>query len=251
VASVLFPVALFASFSIAALLGPLVHLCRLSVAQAFFPSISRLQAAGDLRAMLALSSRGSVMVATLVYPLLAFAFVFGREIVSVIYTSAYVDAVQVMRIYILGLIALVIEPASLMFLLRQGAFSVRIGVLALLLSVAVSFAGARLFGLAGAAAGSVTAIYFEHLITLWRISRRTGIPLRQVQDWRSLVLLLLCAALSGLFASGVVSSLDALETAAHPVVGGVLLGAAYLTLLTLCGLGRDWRTALRGVWRRA
>jgi O-antigen/teichoic acid export membrane protein len=244
VASVLFPVAMFASFSVASLLGPLVHLCRQSVGQAFFPSLSRLEAAGDHRAMLDLSSRASVMVATLAYPLLAFAFIFGRDVVAVIYTSAYVDAVPVMRIYILGLIALVIDPASIMLLLRQGAFSMRVGVLALPLSVAVSFAGARFFGLAGAAAGSVAAIYFEHLTTLWRISTRTGIPLRRVQDWRSLALLLLCAALAGLVAWGVVSSLGVPGTVARAVAGAVLLGATYLGLVMLCGLGRDWWTAL-------
>jgi O-antigen/teichoic acid export membrane protein len=245
VASVLFPVAMFASFSIAALLGPLVHLCRTSVGQAFLPSLSRLEAAGDNRGMLGLSSRASVMVATLAYPLLAFAFVFGKDIVTVIYTPAYVAAVPVMRIYIVGLIALVIEPASIMLLLRQGAFSMRIGVLALAFSVAVSFAGARLFGLAGAAAGSVMAIYFEHFVTLRRIARRTGIPLRRVQDWRSLALLLACAALAGLVAWGVVSSLGPLHAAVRAVVGGILLGGVYLGLVTLCGLGRDWWMALK------
>ena len=251
VAGVLFPVAMFASFSIAALLGPLVHLCRQSVGQAFLPSLSRLEAGGDIRGMLALSSRASVMVATLVYPLLAFAFAFGSEIVSVIYTSAYVDAAAVMRVYILGLIALVIEPASLMLLLRQGAFSMRVGALALPFSVAVSYAGARLFGLHGAAAGSVTAIYFEHLVTLWRISRCSGIPLRRVQDWRSLALLLACAALAGLVAFSVASSLDGLTPGARAAVGGAVLAAVYLSLVMLCGLGRDWWMALRRLWQRA
>ena len=248
VASLLFPVAMFASFSIAALLGPLVHLCRQSVGQAFMPSLSRLQAAGDNVGMLALSSRASVMVATLAYPLLAFAFVFGNDIVTVIYTSAYVDAVAVMRIYVLGLIALVIEPNSIMLCLRQGGFSMRVGVLALPLSVAVSFAGARLFGLAGAAAGSVTAIYFEHLLALRRIAKCTDIPLRRVQDWRSLALLLLCAALAGFVAWGGVRLLDLRESVARAVAGGVLLGAVYLVLVRLCGLGRDWWTALRRLW---
>jgi O-antigen/teichoic acid export membrane protein len=248
VASVLFPVALFASFSIAALLGPLVHLCRQSVGQAFAPSLSRLEAAGDNRGMLALNSRGSVMVATLVYPLLAFAFVFSKEIVSVIYTPAYVDAVPVMRVYIIGLIALVIEPASIMLLLRQGGFSMSVGMLALPLSVAVSFAAAGVIGLCGAAAGSVAAIYFEHLVTLWRIARRTGIPLRRVQDWRSLALLLLCAALAGVVAWGVVSFLDERDSALRAVTGGVVLGAVYLGLVRLCGLGRDWWTALSRLW---
>lgn len=248
VASVLFPVAMFASFSIAALLGPLVHLCRLSVGQAFLPSLSRLEARGDYRAMLGLSSRASVMVATLAYPLLAFAFVFGKDIVTVIYTSAYVDAMPVMRIYIVGLIALVIEPASIMLLLRQGAFSMRIGVLALVFSVAVSFAGARLFGLPGAAAGSVTAIYLEHLVTLSRIARLTGIPLRRLQDWRSLALLLGCAASAGLVAWGAASCLGALGTTARAGVGGLLLGGVYLALVRLCGLGRDWWMACKRLW---
>jgi hypothetical protein len=115
----------------------------------------------------------------------------------------------------------------------------------------VSFTGARLFGLAGAAAGSVTAIYFEHLTTLWRLSLRTGVPLRRVQDWRSLGLLLLCAAAAGLISWSVVRSLVALQTVARPVVGGVLLAACYLILIRLCGLGRDWWAALQRLWRRS
>src|SRR5207237_1009720 len=196
VATALFSVGMFASFSIAALLSPLVHLCRVSVQQAFLPSSSRREAPGDLRGMLELNSRGSVLAATLLYPVLVFAFVFSAEIVTIIYTSAYVAAAPVMRIYILGLIALVIEPATLMLLLRQGAFSMRLGVLALALSVTLSWTCASAGGLAGAAVGSVTAIYLEHVGALWRISRCTGIPWRHLQDWRSLRLLLVCAALA-------------------------------------------------------
>jgi len=250
VATALFSVGMFASFSIAALLGPLVHLCRQSVLQAFLPSISRLEAAGDIRGMLELNSRGSVLVATLVYPLLAFAFVFSAEIVTIIYTPAYVAAAPVMRIYILGLVALVVELATVMLLLRQGAFSMRLGVIALVVSVAVSWFSARAYGLAGAAAGSVTAIYIEHLATLWRISRRSGIPMRRLQDWRSLGLLLLCAALAGLIAWVAVSFAPAaFGPEARVAAGGGLLAIAYLTLLALCGLGSDALAALDGVRR--
>jgi len=220
------------------------------VLQAFLPSISRLEAAGDIRGMLELNSRGSVLVATLVYPLLAFAFVFSAEIVTIIYTPAYVAAAPVMRIYILGLVALVVELATVMLLLRQGAFSVRLGVLALVVSVAVSWFSARAYGLAGAAAGSVTAIWIEHLATLWRISRRTGIPLRCLQDWRSLGLLLLCAALAALIAWVAASrALAAFGPEVRVAAGGGLLAIAYLALVALCGLGRDALAALDGVRR--
>ena len=251
VATALFSVGMFASFSIAALLSPLVHLCRVSVQQAFLPSISRLEAAGDLRGMLELNSRGSVLAATLLYPMLAFAFVFSAEIVTIIYTSAYVAAAPVMRIYILGLIALVIEPATLMLLLRQGAFSMRLGVLALALSVTLSWTCASAGGLAGAAVGSVTAIYLEHVGALWRISRCTGIPWRHLQDWRSLGLLLLCAVLAGVLSWVLVSGVPAgFGPEVRVAAGGVLLAVAYLALIAVCGLARRLRGPAAQAMRR-
>jgi hypothetical protein len=71
-----------------------------------------------------------------------------------------------------------------------------------------------------------------------------------VQDWRSLGLLLSCAALAGFTAWSVVRLLDVPETAARAALGGVLLGAAYLGLMRFCGLGRDWWMALQRLWRR-
>jgi O-antigen/teichoic acid export membrane protein len=65
VAASLFPLHSFAAFSIAAVLGPMINLFRVSVNHAFLPSMSRLEASGDLRAMLDLNSRANVMVAAL------------------------------------------------------------------------------------------------------------------------------------------------------------------------------------------
>jgi O-antigen/teichoic acid export membrane protein len=248
VATTLFSLGSFASLSIAALLGPLVQLCRQSVLQAFLPSISRLEAAGDLRGMLELNSRGNVMVAALVYPLLAFAFVFSYEIVTIVYTAAYSDAAPVMRVYIIGMFALVVELGTVMLLLRQRTFSVTLSVIALVFSVAISWQSAHAFGLAGAALGSVAAIYLDLLARLWRISRLIGIPIRRLQNWKSLGLLSLCAALAGSLACAVVR--EALE-ASGPVVrvaaGGILLATTYIVLVALCCIGRGWRPALDGV----
>ncbi|HMH18131.1 MAG TPA: lipopolysaccharide biosynthesis protein [Burkholderiales bacterium] len=246
VAAALFSVGSFASFSIAAVLGPLVHLCRHSVFHASLPSVSRLQAAGDIRGMLDLKSRANVMVGALVFPLLAFAFVYAEEMVTIIYTATYVDAAPVMRVSIAGYAALVVELTSILQLLRQGAFAMRVGLIALVLSVALSWFSAHHFGLAGAAAGSVTAIYFDLIATLRRVSLRTGIPLRRLQDWRALGLLTLLAALAAVFAWGVTSLYFA---ASGPLVrliaGGTFLATAYVAMGALSGMGRDWLAALR------
>ena len=246
VAAALFSVGMFASFSIATVLGPLVHLCRHSVFHAFLPSMSRLQAAGDIPRMLDLKSRANVMVGALVYPLLAFAFVFAEEIVTVIYTATYVDAAPVMRVCIVGYAALVVELTSILQLLRQGAFTIRVGLIALILSVALSWFSAHPFGLAGAAAGSVTAIYFDLIATLRQVSLRTGVPLRRLQDWRALGLLILLAALAAGFAWGVTHLyLSASGPLVRLIVGGAFLAAAYAAMAALFGMGRGWLAAVR------
>lgn len=245
VAASLFSVSMFASFSIATVLGPLVHLCRHSVFHTFLPSLSRLQAAGDIRGMLDLKSHANVMVGALVYPLLAFAFVFAEEIVTVIYTASYVDAAPVMRILTLGFAALVVEFTTVVQLQRQSAFMMRVSLIALVISVALSWFAAHAFGLAGAAAGSVTAIYFDLIATLRQVSLRTGVPLRRLQDWRSLGLLILLAAAAAAFAWGVT---DLYFAASRPlvrlIVGGALLATAYATMVAWVGAGRGWLVAV-------
>ena len=61
-------------------------------------------------------------VAALVCPVFAFAFVFAEELVSLVYTSAYVGAAPVMRVYIVGLAALVLELLTVTMLLRLAPF---------------------------------------------------------------------------------------------------------------------------------
>ena len=236
-----FPMAMFASFSVAAVLAPLVNLCRQSMNFAFLPTMSRCQAAGDIAGMVDLNSRANAMVGTLLYPLLAFAFAFAGEIVTIVYTSAYADAAPVMRIYIMGLAAMSVELASIMLLLRQGPFQLVMSAGLLVLSVTVSWTGADRFGLAGAALGSVTAMYFDRYLTLMRISRQTGVPLRRLQDWRSLARWILFAVLGALFAWAVVASwFPSASPMTRVIAGGLCMAAVYGTLQAVFGVGRAW-----------
>jgi O-antigen/teichoic acid export membrane protein len=242
----LFPIGLFAAFSIAAVLGPVLNLCRQSVNFAFLPSMSRRQATGDVAGMLELNSRGNIMVGAIVFPLFAFVFVFADEAVTLVYTAAYLDAAPVMRVYIVGILALVIELSSPTMLLRQAPFVMAVNAVALVLAVGLNWAAAVTFGLAGAAAGSTLVIHLDRVVTLWRISKVTGVPIRRLQDWRTLALLALFAVVAGLFAWGMVTLYFA---AGGPLlrmlVGGIVLALAYAALAALSGLGGVWLATVR------
>ena len=174
VAATLFTLHSFASFSIAAILGQLVNIFRTSVVEAFMPSMSRLEAAGELKSMMEMNARANAMVAMLLLPMLGFVFAFAPEIVSLVYTAAYLDAGTVMRVYTLGLSALVVELSSVMQLRRQGMFTLGANLVVLGISVPISWFGGVHLGLAGAAAGSVSALYLDRAIVLRRIAAIRG-----------------------------------------------------------------------------
>ena len=240
----LFSLVSFAAFSIAAVLAPLVNLFRLSVNHVFLPSMSRLHAADDLAGMIDLNSRANAMVAALLYPLLAFAFVFTEELVSLVYTATYVEAASAMRVYIVSLAALVVELASITLLLREGMFAFRLNLLVLAGSIGVSWFAAQHFGLAGAAAGSVLAIYVERFATLKRISMRTGIAPGQLQNWRLLAQLMLFSVFAATLAWAVTAHYFLPEPLfVRLLFGATVLAAAYGAMTLLSGIARGWLVA--------
>lgn len=241
VAAALFSVTSFAAFSIGALLAPMLTVLRRSVNYVFLPNMSRRQAAGDLRGMIELNRHANVMVGALAFPILAFAFVFTEDVVTLVFTSRYLEAAPVMRVYIVGLVALVVELAGLTFLLQQGPFVLGVSAGALAASLTLSLGGALTFGLAGAALGSTAAVYFDLVLTLRRIARRTGVPVREVQDWRALGTLLGFSVLAALLAGVVVqSTLERSGALVHLLAGGVLLVCAYAALAASWPRGRRW-----------
>ena len=186
VAAALFTLHSFAAFSIAAILGQVVNLFRNSVVEAFMPSMSRLEAAGELKNMMEMNARANAMVGLLLFPMLGFVFAFAEDIVTLIYTAEYVDAAPVMRVYVIGMLALVVELNSVLQLLRQGMFNLTVSCIILAVSVPLSWLGGVELGLAGAAIGSALALYLDRVLVLRRIAAITGVPVKDQQHWASL-----------------------------------------------------------------
>lgn len=246
VVAALFPLGMFASFSIAAVLGALMYLCRQSVNIAFLPTMSRRQATGDVTGMLALNSRGNIMVGALAFPLFAFVFVFAEELVTLVYTATYLDAAAVMRVYIVGIVAFAVELSIITMLLRQSVFVMAVNAAALILAVALNWYAAVQIGLTGAAVGSVIVIYLDRLATLRRISLLTGVPIRRLQNWRMIALLGLFATVAAALAWGMVAYLfPASGLLTRLLVGGATLTSAYVAIAASSSTCRVWFATLR------
>ena len=253
IAAALFTVTMFASFSVATVLAPIVQVFRQSVNNVFLPHMSRLQSSGDIKGMLAVNNRANGMVALLAYPLLAFAFVFAEDIIALIYTRTYLDAAPVLRLYTVGLVAFVVEIVSILFVLKEGPYAARVNFIVLLVAVPLSLFGAMHFGLMGAAAGSVAAVYVERILSLVRISRLTRTPLSQLQDWTMLAFILGAGAAAALVAMTLADLAGAGQwsTFARLVFGGLVMAAAYPLALFAFGQGGQMTAFVQSLRHKA
>ena len=86
-----------------------------------------------------------------------------------------------MRVYIVGIAALVLETASITMLLRQGPFVMCLNLVALVVAVALDWWAALRFGLPGAAAGSVTVITSTASRPSGESGRLARLPLRSLR----------------------------------------------------------------------
>jgi hypothetical protein len=107
-------------------------------------------------------------------------------------------------------------------------FSLGMNVVVLACSVPLSWYGGVELGLAGAAAGSVSALYLDRIIVLRRIAAITSVPVRAQQHWWSLARSLAWSAAAAFVAWLVVHGL--FGGAPHIVrlaVGAAALAAVY------------------------
>jgi hypothetical protein len=116
----------------------------------------------------------------------------------------------------------------------------------LILAVALNWAAAVQIGLTGAAVGSVIVIYLDRFATLRRISLLTGIPIRRLQNWKTIALLGLCAAVAAVFAWGMVARFfPASGLLTRLLVGGAALTSAYIAIAASSSTCRVWFASLR------
>ena len=238
IVATLFTVSQYAAFSVASVLAPLVGLFRQSMNQAFMHRMSMHQADGDTAAMLDINNRANVALALILFPLLALAFAFPHALISLIYTTAYVQGGDVMRVYVVGMFALSVELNNVILLLNEGKFATRVNIVALCVCIAGSLVFVQIYGLAGAAVGSVIAVFVERILTLNRIGKRLSLPLRELQDWSTLGKILLAAAI-GAMVTWV--ALPAIIPATFPMLvqlgsAGIVLAVVYLMALLLLGM---------------
>ena len=182
----LFSPASFAVFSIGMSFLVVLRLVRSSLGNVLLPKMSRSSAREDMPRSLELNSRGNIAVVMFTAPAVAFIWFFAEPLVRLLYTQAYLDAAPVLRVYMVTLLVMSTELATVLMVLEQGRHVAKVNALVLVLSLMISFFGGKLFGITGVALGALAGEILSRVLNYRHASRILGIPAGQLQDWPTL-----------------------------------------------------------------
>lgn len=237
----------FALISIASMVLVLGTLTRQPLNDALLPNVSSLLGEGRLTDARALVQKGYLLLGLILPPLLGLLISTADELVEIIYTSEYLGAVPLMKIYLLGQLATVFAAGHLLQVFKFGRQAAVIGAISLLLSVVLSTLGVHFFGLAGAVAGSTVSLVLWECWALKKVAKALGASIAQLirfdQIWKVMVTIAAGVFVVHISCSGLETSVFLrLFLKSSVFVATVLLGLALMnmhgTLLSLVREGR-------------
>ena len=185
VASTLAP-AQYAVFSIAAAVLPLATLIRQPLINAMMSDLNRLHAIGDSNKVSQLIARTNGSIALFLLPISGVLFAVAPELVDIVYTPRYSDAAPIMRVYLVGMMMTAFAMGHVLPALERGRFAALNSAFCLLLSIVFSLVGLNLFGMLGAALGSVMTLCIGEFLSAKVVSRVLGAPMRELLAWQVL-----------------------------------------------------------------
>ncbi len=178
--------ALYASFSIAAVLQPVATLLRLPVINAMMPHLNKAASQGDEQRIRQLLTQSNALTATLLVPVAGLFWVCAPQLVEIVYTRAYMAAAPVMQVYLLGMMINGFAIGHVLPVLEKGRFATQNHAVSLLLSLLLSLAGVHFLGLPGAALGSVGAMAFSELWSAKVVAAHLKISVASLLSWQRL-----------------------------------------------------------------
>jgi O-antigen/teichoic acid export membrane protein len=186
---VLFSAIQYGVYSLGAVALALGSVIRTTVTNVIFPEMSKAQAGGDIAKLLEINNHSNVTVSLFVFPMLAYLLAAASPIIRLVYTDAYADAIPIFRLNVIAFLVAVVEITTVMLVLRQGPILLITSIVSLIAGLAASYLGSQWWGLPGAVFGVIVGNFVGVTVVYARASQLLGIPIRTIQDWRTIALI--------------------------------------------------------------
>lgn len=184
----------FASFSLAGAILPGLTLFNVLIVNLYFPRLSKLLGDNNHNELIQGIRNQTLSAAYITLPIILFFWFEAASVISVLFTTTYLDAALVLQILLIGIFPQLFQSSLFLRLYGLGKISMRIDSVMIPLVCVLSYAGSKLFGLPGAALGSVISLYISHTWTLRIGLKHAESSFKEVYDIATMFKLLLIAA---------------------------------------------------------
>jgi O-antigen/teichoic acid export membrane protein len=225
--------ATFAVYAVGCLQVPVVDLIVTSAANVMMVEMAAARER-DLAAARRLWHDTMTRLGFMIFPLAAFLIVMARDIITLLFTSAYAGSVPIFMLWSLTMLTSVLMVDSVLRVFAQTKYLVAQNVAQLLIVAALVGPLLGLLGLGGAVLATLMAALIVRAVAVVRISRLMGITLTEALPWRRMATAAMCAGIAAVPTFVATREAELPPLAALPLAV-VIYAAVYALLFYLVG----------------
>ena len=237
-----FPAVAFADYQAGAWQIPVISTVAYSVGAAYMPVLVQAFGRGAHAEAISIWRDTICKVSLIVVPVTLGFVVAARELMTLLFTPAYVAAAPIFQLYAILTLGRVATFGSVIVAAGRPRFVLQAALLSLVCNVVLSTLLTRTFGFIGPALGTALAFFPMVAFYLWAIARASGVPVREVFPFsgylRVLALALISAGLALLLKRWLMGP-----------PGLMVCVSVFTTILGFAALGTITGTIRREDWR--
>ena len=253
VVSRFFPPAGFAIYSVGLFQLPLLGLLTTSFGNALIPEISRLAAAGDQRSIIPVWLNAVRKLALVIVPGCALMFVLRYEIITLLFTSDYIEAAPLFGIYLFcALLPMTLTGSLIRAHEEFKYFRLKLHLTLLPVTFGALYVGIHLAGLTGATFALVALQTLEATVVLIAVGRRLGFVVSDLRHLTPALWTAIAATTAGIVAYMTKVPLTNTHTLIRMIICAIMFGLVYVIASYVMGaVTEDEKAGFRRALSRA
>jgi O-antigen/teichoic acid export membrane protein len=227
----------FAVYVNGALEVPLIGMITGAASAVILPDMVKACKEGNKRVALELWKRAAVKSAIIIFPAAGFLMVIAPELMTFIYSEAYVDSSLPFRVYLCALPFRIVFFGTLFQAMNKSGLILKASLLFMVANGLFTVGCVWWLGAWGAAVGTILAILlFAYPYHIWHAKRQFNVNVADLFSARNLIFLALIAVVSSFVTWAVLNQLENMTPLLILILSGCVYGSVYLLMGRLCGV---------------
>lgn len=220
----------FAIYIVANIKIPFLDVFYTSVGNVTIPAMTRYYHDGELKNVKYLWHKMIVQYAAITIPSVVFFFIFANEIITLLFTTKYIDCVPVYRIFLLWMLCRMINPSSVLRACKETKVMFQSSLYSSIVAVILSYILISNYGMIGGAISVVTSSYLRIAIRVFSIRKKFELKISELLPWVDILKILAYS----LFTAFIIISITFLKFSALFKI--LTAGSIYLTIIFLLSI---------------